>query len=173
MAVTAFCRPRRSPFIATAAGPGLGPRPAEAAAEEAGTAGTRPGWEGGGGEGCKDSPAVIQRRLRAPRGPVPHRTPDCRFGPAPSPPFSFSPRPLVSPQAPLHSSSLWDCISTLGAGIHRTPFLCLFILPPLAQLSSPPPDRLASFLALRTLIPTAFSSFIFYPLLFLYPFFYA
>lgn len=43
MAVTAFCWSRRSPFIAAAAGPGPGPRPVEAAAEEAGTAGTGPG----------------------------------------------------------------------------------------------------------------------------------
>lgn len=168
MAVTAFCWPRRSPFIAAAAGPGLGPRPVEAAAEEAGTAGTGPRDAGGvgGWGGCKGSPAVIQRRLHV--GPR-------RVGPRtllpwsrPLPELSFSLRPTVVPKAP--SPFLfafgWQLSPSVRVFIHTTPFLCLVTLPPFGRLFSPPPGHFVRFLALNTLIPTAFSSFALSPLLF-------
>lgn len=149
MAVTAFCRSHCCPFIAAAAGPGLGPRPVEAAAEEAGTAGSGPGDRG---EGCEDSPAVIQRLLHVgPRRIGPRPWQPC---PWPFPQFSFSPGPLVPLEPPLSVSlHLRIAFFTLGASVHTTPFLCLFTLPPFGQLFSPPPGHLAFFLALRTLIP--------------------
>lgn len=106
MAVTAFCWSRRCPFIAAAAGPGLGPRPVEAAAEEAGTVGSGPR---DGGEGCKVSPAVIQRLLHVGPRRSGHRPwLPC---PWPLPQSSFSPRPLAPPLAPsLRFSSPSDCV---------------------------------------------------------------
>lgn len=116
------------PLYSGAAGPGPGPRPVEAAVEEAGTAGTGPGV-GEGGRVGERSPAVIQRPLRVPRGPSPHRTP--HFGVA---------GPAL-PQRPLGSrttcdpadviSLLFTCSLRLTA-LERVPFpgvLSLFSRP--------------------------------------------
>lgn len=123
MAVTAFCWPRRSPFIAAAAVPGpRAPPPWRRRPRRRGLRAPRPGEEGRmGGE---ESPAVIQRPLHV--GPR-------RIGPwtslpwaRPLPPALLSvPDHLSFPRAPSPFLFTFSCILHLSGNIHPKCFLCL------------------------------------------------
>lgn len=97
MAVTAFCWPRRSPFIAAAAGPRARAPPRGGGGREGGDCGHPAGR--GGRMGGEESPAVIQRRLHV--GPA-ASDPGLRcLGPDPSPQLFFRCQTTcLSPQAP-------------------------------------------------------------------------
>lgn len=101
-----------------------------------------------------------------------HQTPDFAALALAPPHSSLSVLDHQSPLKPLLSISphLRIAVFILGASIHTTPFLCLATLPPFRLLFSPPPGRLALFLALCTLKLMAFSSLL-SPLLFSLPVF--
>lgn len=170
MAVTAFCWPRRSPFIAAAAGPRARAPPRGGGGREGGDCGHPAGR--GGRMGGEESPAVIQRRLHV--GPA-ASDPGLRcLGPDPSPQLFFRCQTTcLSPQAPspflftfrLHfTPSVGNSPKVLSLCSHSSAVRAAF-------LTTPWPPCGFFFSPFCTLILTLFSSFALSLLLFSLPIF--
>lgn len=132
MAVTAFCRPLRSPFIAEQLVPGQGPAPWRRRSRRRGLRAPGRGWGEGGDKPCGDSAA-------APRSTWAGATVDPALGcsPAgPSPASPWVPDHLSPCRSPFFAFHRQFAVHSLGLSADSASFLCLATLWPVGQFFS-------------------------------------